>query len=369
MTLRLIREKGFGAIAIEGDWPEAERVNRWIRGMGDDASAEQALSGFQGFPTWMWANQEFRDLAVELREHNGRLPPGDRAGLYGLDLYELWGAADAVVAALDRLDPPAAARARQRYRCFASYREDPHLYGRSVAANPKRSCEAQVRDQWQELERWMEAERPRAGPERREELFSLARNARVVRAGEAYYRTVYRGGLSPWNVRDQHMADTLDEIAEHLGEGGNPPRVVVWAHNTHLGDARVTEMGEGGEWNVGQLMRQRHDGSAVLVGFTTYEGTVMAASAWGERGRVKELRPALPGSYAALFHASGAGDFLLVLRGSEAGRHLAGPLLQRAVGVVYLPRQERRHYFQARLTQQFDAVIHLDRTVAVTPLR
>lgn len=371
ITRRLIEEKGFGAVAIEGDWPEAERVNRWVRGLEGgprDATAEQALSGFQGFPTWMWANTEFRDLVGWMRERNAALPPADRAGVYGLDLYDLWGAADAVQAILRRLDPAAAERARQRYRCFDPYREDPHLYGRSVAANPKRSCEARAREQWQELERWMDTERPRASPERKEDLFSLARNARVVLNGETYYRTLYRGGLSSWNLRDRHMAETLEEVALHLGEGGNPPKVVVWAHNTHLGDARVTEMGEGGELNVGQLMRQRHDGSSVLVGFTTYTGTVTAASTWGEQGRVKQLRPALPGSYSNLFHASGIGDFLLILRGGAA-QALAGTRLERAVGVVYLPRQERSHYFEAQLTRQFDAVIHLDETEALAALR
>ena len=378
ITRRLIEEKGFGAIAIEGDWAEVERANRWVRGLGnpenpgnrEDATAEQVLSGFQGFPTWMWANTEFRDLLVWLRQHNAALPAADRAGVYGLDLYEIWSAADAILAILQRLDPPAAERARERYRCFDPYREDPHLYGRSVAANPKRSCEGRAKEQWLELERWMDAERPRASPERREDLFSLARNARVIQNGEAYYRTLYRGGLSSWNLRDRHMAETLKEVALHLGEGGNPPKVVVWAHNTHLGDARVTEMGEGGELNVGQLMRQRHDGSAVLVGFTTYTGTVTAASTWGERGRVRQLRPALPGSYSNLFHASGIGDFLLILRGLPAGtaQVLAGSRLERAVGVVYLPRQERSHYFMADLPRQFDAVIHLDETEAVQAL-
>jgi erythromycin esterase-like protein len=367
ITRRLIEEKSFGDIAIEGDWPEAERVNRFVRGLDGAGTAEEALSGFREFPTWMWANEEFRDLVVWLRERNARLPPGDRAGVYGLDLYDLWGAADTVVGILERLDPPAAARARQRYRCFTPYRKDPHLYGRSVAAQPKRSCADRAREEWLELERWMDAERPRASPERAEDLFSLARNARVVLSGETYYRGLYRGGLSPWNERDRHMADTLDEIALHLGEGGNPPRVVVWAHNTHLGDARLSELREAGQWNLGQLMRQRHDGSTVLVGFTTYTGTVTAASAWGDHGRVKQLRPALPGSYSALFHASGVGNFLLILRGSSENL-LTGPLPERAVGVVYLPLQERRHYFKGHLPRQFDAVVHLDRTEALEPL-
>lgn len=370
ITRRLVREKGFAAVAIEGDWPETSRVNRYIRGEGGDATAEQALSGYDRFPRWMWANTDVRDLVAWLRERNAALPVADRAGIYGLDLYNLMGAADGVVESLRRLDPQAAQRARQRYRCFARYRRDPQAYGQAASVRPYPSCEAQARDQLREVRDLRQREAPKAGPARREELFAAFQSARVVQGGEHYYRNLYRGGISPWNLRDRYMAETLEQVAAHLGQQGNPPKVVVWAHNTHMGDARVTQMGEAGEWNIGQLMRQRHDGDSVLVGFTTYTGTVLAASNWGERGRVKNVLPALPESYAGLFHEAGIGNALLVLRGNaELGRDFGEPRLERAIGVIYLPRQERqRHYFKARLSKQFDAVIHLDETRAVEPL-
>jgi erythromycin esterase-like protein len=369
ITQRLIREKGFGAIAIEGDWADADRVNRYVRGMGEDTSAEQALSGFSRFPEWTWRNTDVRDLVEWLRNHNQPLPAAARVGFYGLDLYGLTSSVDAVVVSLGRVDAAAARRARERYRCLNRYRGDPQSYGREAATRPSLSCERQAREQLQELELRIDADREDTGIKPREELFSALQNARVVSNAERYYRTLYHGGLSSWNLRDEHMADTLDELAAHLDARGKPAKVVVWAHNTHLGDARVTQMNEAGELNVGQLLRQRHDGEAVLVGFTTYTGTVAAASVWGERGQVKHLRPALPGSYSALFHETGVGNFLLPLRGD--GPHvqaLAEPRLERTVGVLYLPQAERRHYFNARLSQQFDAVVHLDETRAVEPL-
>lgn len=370
ITQRLIREKGFSAVTIEGNWQDAYRVNRYIRGLGDDRSPEQALASFSEFPTWMWRNAEMRDLVAWLREHNASRPEEGRAGFYGLDLYGVIASSDAVVAALERLDPEAAARARQRYRCFSRYRGDLQTYGRETAARPSWSCERGAREEVRELEQRVAREAESAAPARREELFSALQNARAVMNGETYYRTLYRGGMNPWNLRDLHMADTLDALSRFLDAQDKPAKIVVWAHNTHLGDARVTQMGEAGEHNVGQLMRQRHGGSAVLVGFTTYTGEVLAASTWGERGRVKRLRPALAGSYSALFHETGLGDFLLPLRGGGAHvQALAAPRLERAVGVVYLPNVERQHYFEARLARQFDAVIHFDETRPVEPLR
>jgi len=369
ITRRLIQEEGFSAIAIEGDWPEADRVNRYIRGLGDDPGAEQALASFTDeFPDWTWANTAMRDLVVWLREHNARLPAERRVGFYGLDLYSLWPSAQAVVELLREVDPQAAQRADQRYYCFEGYRKDLHEYGRTAATHPNRSCQRRAVEEVRELEALVQAEARQIDAARRERLFGALQNARVVQGGEEYFRLLYRGGLSSWNVRDRHMANTLDELAAFLGAQGKPAKVVVWAHNTHLGDARLTHMAAEGELNVGQLMRQRHDGEAVLVGFTTYTGTVMAASQWGDRPRIKEIRPSIPGSYSALFHASGVSDFLLLLRDQPVARDLPGPRLERAIGVVYLPRREREHYFPARLPQQFDAVIHFDETQAVEPL-
>jgi erythromycin esterase-like protein len=317
----------------------------------------------------MWANTEVRDFAQWLRDHNTRVgEPARQAGFYGMDVYSLHASADAVVRYLERVDPAAARRARQRYAGFARFREEPEAYGLATVLKPEASSERAVREQFEELQRRYTSAAPAA---RTPELFSALQNARVARNAEEYYRTMHGGAVSSWNLRDKHMAETLDALAAHLGMAGKPARIVVWAHNSHVGDARHTSMGEAGEWNVGQLMRERHGDRAVLIGFTTYTGTVMAASAWGERGKVQRVLPALPGSFSALFHDTGTRDFLLLLRGNrEIAEALDEPRLERAIGVVYLPQTEREsHYFQARMSKQFDAVIHFDETRAVTPLR
>ena len=374
ITRRLIEEKGFAAVVLEADWPDAYRVNEYVQGWGGDAKAEQALAAFTRFPRWMWRNAEFRDLTDWLRSHNdSRRPGATKVGVYGMDLYSLTDSADAVVAYLARTDAAAAERARQRYECFGRYRGRPERYGSDVAADLKRSCEAQAADQLQEMERRMAAWRARPDRRRDDDLFSAYQNARVVKNGEAYYRQMYEGKFSTWNLRDGHMAQTLHELARYLDAFAGPKaKVVVWAHNTHQGDARMTEMGEAGELNVGHLMRQSHDGDAVLVGFTTYTGEVTAAPEWGAEGRTMKVRPALPESYSALFHEVGVPNFLLILRGGgeQLSRSLGEPRLERAIGVIYAPATERQsHYFKARLSRQFDAVIHWDATTAVTPIR
>jgi erythromycin esterase-like protein len=378
ITRRLIREKGFRAVVIEGDWPDAERVNRYVRGESADATPEQALSSFTRFPEWMWRNAETRDLVRSLREHNDALPAdAPRVGFYGMDVYSVGESARAVEQALARVDPREAQEARRRYQALAAYRADAQEYGAAVAAGRVESAAADVAEQFRSVERMLAgggartvAADPREEARRRDALFSALQNARVVRNGEEYFRVLHAGGRSTWNLRDTHMADTLDALAAHLGSAREPGKVIVWAHNTHVGDARATEMGEGGELNVGQLMRQRHPGAVVNVGFTTYTGSVLAAEAWGTAGKVRTVLPSLPGSYGALFHQAGVGSFLLPLRGAEPlAKELAAPRLQRAIGVIYLPRTERAsHYFNARLSRQFDAVVHIDQSRAVTPL-
>jgi erythromycin esterase-like protein len=371
ITRRLIEEKGFTAVVIEADWPQAFRVGEYVRGAGEDASAEQALADFKRFPRWMWRNTDFRDFVEWLRAHNAARPPESRAGVYGMDLYSVSESAREVVEYLKRVDPEAAKRAKKRYDCLGGYEGRHEQYGYDVAARAKRSCEKESEAQLLEMEQRMGAGRARPGGARDDELFSAYQNARVVRHGEAYYRLVYRRNFSTWNLRDRHMATTLQELARHLGSpGGRRAKVVVWAHNSHQGDARMTERGEAGELNVGQLMRQFHDGGAVLVGFTTYAGEVRAAPEWGGGSRRMRVRPALPESYSALFHETGVPNFLLLTRGG--GPHveaLARPRPERAIGVIYLPATERQsHYFEARLSKQFDAVIHWDVTKAVVPL-
>jgi erythromycin esterase-like protein len=373
ITRRLIEEKGFNAVVLEADWSDAYRVSEYVRGRGKDANVEQALSGFTRFPQWMWRNEEFRDLVTWLRSHNASRPSdAPRAGVYGMDLYNLSDSSQVVVEYLTRVDPAAATRARQRTECFRRYGDRPERYGQEVATAMKTSCEKDALALFQEMEQRLAAWRARPKPERDDDLFSAYQNARVVKNGEAYYRLSYLGGFNTWNLRDSHMAETLQEISRYEEAiGGEKAKLVVWAHNTHQGDARMTEMGEAGELNVGHLMRKFHDGASVLVGFTTYTGEVRAALEWGRQGQKMKVRPALAESYSGLFHQTGVPNFLLILRGGGAvSDALSEPHLERAIGVVYLPQTERQsHYFKARLAKQFDAVIHLDVTSAVEPLK
>ena len=370
ITRRLIQEKGFSAVAIEGEWPDAEGVHRFVRGDGA-ATAEAALAGFQsGFPQWMWGNTAIRDLVTWIGQSNAGRPAADRVGFYGLDVYSLFESADSVVAYLRGVDPAAAERARGRYACLDRYGADPQRYGAAVLENEARSCEDEAAEQVAEMEQRYAARTPGADPRAEDALFSTLQHARAVQGGEAYFRVLYHGGPASWNARDAHMARTLEHLVDHLEARGRTPKVVVWAHNTHSGDARETQMGEGGEHNVGQLMRERYGPLAVLVGFTTHHGTVLAAEEWDAPGRVRQLRPARPESYSGLFHATGIPVFLLTFRGNEPlARALAGPRMERAVGVIYAPATElQSHYFMAELSRQFDAVIHVDSTTAVTPL-
>jgi erythromycin esterase-like protein len=373
ITRRLIEEKGFNVVVLEADWPHAYRVGEYVRGRGEDTNPEQALSGFTRFPRWMWRNRDFRDLVAWLRSYNDSRPSGtSQVGVYGMDLYSLSDSSKAVVEYLKRVDPAAAARMRKRTNCFRDYGGQPQRYGYEVAMRMRSSCEKDAVLLYQEMEQRMSAWHARPQRERDDDLFSAYHNARVVKNGEAYYRLTYKSGFSTWNLRDSHMAETLQEISRYADAAGDEKaKVVVWAHNTHQGDARMTQMGERGELNVGHLMRRFHNGGAVLVGFTTYAGEVRAASEWGAHGRKMKVRPALAESYSGLFHQAGVPNFLLILRGGGAvADALAEPHLERAIGVVYLPHTERRsHYFEARLSKQFDAVIHLDVTSAVESLK
>jgi erythromycin esterase-like protein len=367
ITQQLIIKKGFHAVAVEADWPDAYRVNQWLRQAGTDTDAEEALGGFKRFPTWMWRNAEVLDFLGWARAHNESLPLSPASlpiGFFGLDLYSLYASIDAVLGYLEKTDPEAAKRARARYACFEQFGEDTQIYGLSTGLGMKPSCEREVLDQLLELE-----QRAVDG----EELFSVEQNARLVKNAEEYYRTMFTGRVASWNLRDQHMVETLDALDGHLASQVDRPKIVVWEHNSHLGDARATEMGQSGEWNVGQLVRERHGEESFLVGFTTYDGTVTAASDWGEPAERKRVRPAIAGSYEALFHSRGLERFL-ALRDVSAGHagllpDLPREALERAIGVIYRPETERQsHYFRARITEQFDAVIHIDRSRAVEPL-
>jgi erythromycin esterase-like protein len=365
LTQRLVEEHGFGAVAVEADWPDAYRVDRFVRGLGDDAGAVEALAGFQGFPGWMWRNADVLDFVGWLREHNDGRAPAARVGFYGLDLYSLYSSMAAVISYLDRLDPQAANRARRRYACFDHAGDDGQAYGVAAGLDLAASCEEAVVEELRELRR--RAVESTVLSE--EEHFAAVENARVARDAEAYYRTMFRGRRSSWNLRDTHMADTLEALVAHLDRQGGQTKVVVWAHNTHVADARATEMGKAGELSLGQLVRQRL-GDAFVIGFSTHAGTVTAASSWDGPAERKLLRPALPDSYEALFHATGLPRFALGLRGdNRAVELLRAQRLERAIGVIYLPESERvSHYFRAVLPEQFDAVIHVDHSRAVEPL-
>jgi erythromycin esterase-like protein len=369
LTQRLVREHGFHAIVVEADWPDAWRVNRYIRGVSDDPDADAALSGFERFPTWMWRNTVMRDFVEWLREHNRGRATSRQVGFYGMDLYSLYSSVRAVLEYLDRVDPEAAQRARSRYTCFDHFNEDSQAYGYAASFGMKSSCEDEVIHQLREMNR-RATELLAASTEDRAAVFYAQQNARLVRNAEEYYRTMFHGRVSSWNLRDSHMVETLQALQKHLAAYGGPPRMVVWAHNSHLGDASATEMGDLGEWNVGQLARDRWGSEAMLVGFSTHRGTVTAASEWDGVGERKQVRPGLEGSYEDLFHRVDADRFWLPLRDNPAlSELLKDKRLQRAIGVIYQPRTERMsHYFHTRLPSQFDAMIHIDETRALQPL-
>jgi erythromycin esterase-like protein len=371
VTKRLITEKGYTAVAVEADWPDAYRVNRYVRGESDDRDAREALGGFKRFPTWMWRNTVVVEFVEWLRAYNDALPGGStKVGFYGLDLYSLYTSIEAVLGYLDKVDPEAARRARARYSCFEHFGEDTTSYAYAAAYGAAESCEPAVVEQLVELRRRASELANRDGRVARDEFFHAEQNARLVKNAEEYYRSMFRGRVNSWNMRDRHMAETLDALVTHLSAEGQNAKVAVWEHNSHLGDARATEMGQGGEWNVGQLVRERYTRDAFLVGFTTHRGTVTASHDWDEPGRRRRVRPALEGSYEALFHEAGAGNFMLDLRAEGQARELLRlPRLERAIGVIYRPETERlSHYFHARLAEQFDAVLHFDETTAVEPL-
>jgi erythromycin esterase-like protein len=370
ITRRLIEERGFCAVAAEADWPDAYCLNRYVRGLASDPTALDALAGFERFPQWMWRNTVVVDFADWLRTRNAGRAAADQAGFYGIDLYSLHGSIDAVLGYLARVDPEAAQRARARYRCFDHFGDDAQAYGYATTVGRAEPCEDAVVAQLLELQRRRE-ELGHARGSSAEELFAAEVNARVVKNAERYYRSMFRGRQSSWNLRDTHMADTLDALSAHLVRQGASGRVVVWAHNSHLGDARATEMGDRGELNLGQLVRERHgDAAAYLVGFTTHRGTVTAASDWGDPAERKTVRPGRGDSYEGLLHAVEIPRFWLDLRDDRAlATALARPRLERAIGVIYRPETERQsHYFHAQLADQFDAVIHIDETRALEPL-
>ncbi len=365
LTERLIMEKGFDAVCVEADWPDASRLHRFIRGEETlDQSAEDALHGFRRFPKWMWRNRDVAELITWLRMHAPHI------GFYGLDLYGLHGSIDAVLEWLDEADPRVARRARQRYACFDEYGIDTESFVLGTRL-PVR-CEADVKEQLRETRELLHRNASEFDEERR---FDVEMNASLISAAEEYYRSMSLGATVTWNLRDRQMVETISAVLRHIERvHGRPGKIVVWEHNSHLGDARATEMASEGEINVGQLLRERYGSEAFSVGFTTYDGMVTAAPDWGAKAARIAVRPAIPNSHELLLHFASESigvDSVVVLPDErrQLPELLRAERLERAIGVVYRPQTERiSHWFRARLADQFDAIIHIDRTSAVEPL-
>jgi erythromycin esterase-like protein len=370
----LIAQRGFAAVAVEADWPDAYRVNRFVRGASRDSDSVEALSGFERFPQWMWRNADVLDFVGWLREHNdqSRKLSGfeDRkCGFYGLDLYSLHASIEAVLVYLNKVDPEVAKRARHYYSCFEHFGKDITTYGYAAGFQMTPSCEDAVVNSLVELRRKAMEYLQRDGQVAADAYFCAEQNALVVRNAEEYYRNMFRRQVSSWNLRDTHMMESLMRLAIHLSNHRPPAKIIVWAHNSHLGDARATQMSERGELNLGQLVREHFGKEAVSIGFTTYDGTVTAASDWDGPAERKNVRAGHPESYEALFHEVDVPNFFLNLRDADITAALRNERLERAIGVIYRPETELiSHYFHARLSDQFDAILHYDHTRAVEPL-
>jgi len=377
LTKRLIREKGFSFIAVEGDWPDCYRVNRYVKAFADSgASAVEVLHAFERWPTWMWANREIGDLIEWLRRYNDqrRIPDDRKVGFYGLDVYSLWDSMRAVVEYLERIDPQLAANAKRSYRCFEPYGEDEQEYARATYLVPT-SCEAEAINVLRQL-----LERaPQYREDGREAYFNAEQNAFVAKNAELYYRTMVRGGSQSWNVRDHHMMDTLDRLTAHHRQFNPDAKAIVWEHNTHIGDARFTNMANAGMVNVGQLVRQAHeDEGVVLVGFGSYCGSVIAGDEWGAPMRRMPVPEARAGSWEAVMHEAIAGEggtgdnaALLVFDDAPDGGvgELDEPIAHRAIGVVYEPAHERwGNYVPTVIPRRYDAFIYIDESHALSPL-
>ncbi|NRP69561.1 Protein-L-isoaspartate O-methyltransferase [Ensifer psoraleae] len=361
ITRRLIEEHGFTIVAAEADWPDAAAVDRYVR---HRAPKRGMKAPFLRFPTWMWRNREVMAFVDWMREHNQDVAGENQAGFYGLDIYNMRESIAAVLDYLDKVDPAAATIARERYGCLTPWQNDPSTYGRAVLTASYHKCEEAVVRQCRELLQ----RRLHATDSDGEQLFDAAQNARLVASAERYYRIMYYGSAESWNLRDSHMFETLEHLLESQGPAS---RAVVWAHNSHIGDARHTEMGAArDELNIGQLCRERFAEQAALIGFGTHGGKVAAASDWDGEMETKEIQPSLPGSYERLFHDSRVDRFLLDFSRDDALRQrLNEPKLERFIGVIYRPETERMsHYAHASLPQQFDAFVWFDRTTPVAPL-
>lgn len=362
ITRELIDQGGFSFVAIEGDWPDAARIDHHVRHLKDP---DADWLTFARFPVWMWRNREVREFIDWLRDRNSSVPGGEMTSVHGLDLYSLYTSMQAVLEYLERVDPVAAAAARERYNCLTPWQEDPAVYGQAAVTGQRPSCEPAVTDILTALLKKRRAYAEAGG----ERYLDAVQNAGLVANAELYYRTMYFGSRASWNLRDSHMFETLQHL---LRFHGPKSRGIVWAHNSHVGDSAATEMAARGEYNIGNLCRREFGSLAYSIGFGTYDGTVAAASNWDAPMQVKTISPALPGSYESLCHQTREPAFLLPLPrfGCTVAADLMHPRLERAIGVIYRPETEREsHYFHAQLPLQFDEYIWFDTTHAIAPLR
>ena len=363
ITQRLVEERGFSFVAVEGDWPDCYRVNRYAKHQADSGdSALDVLHAFARWPTWMWANREVAELVEWLRAHNIRHSWDRQVGFYGLDVYSLWESMAAVIEYLERIDPAAARQARRAYGCFDRFHGDAEEYARSTALTPT-TCENDV----VRMLTTLRAHAPEYLADGRDAYFSAEQNAHIAINAERYYRAMIRGGPSSWNVRDHHMMHTLDRLMEHHGPTA---KAIVWEHNTHVGDARFTDMARDGMVNVGQLARQSHgEEGVVLVGFATHRGTVIAGNEWGAPMERMRVPPARAGSFEDAVHAADVGDALFLSDDLVHDPALESPLGHRAIGVVYAPSRERwGNYVPTIIPHRYDAMLYIDETRGVDPL-
>ncbi len=363
LTRRLVVEHGFSFVAVEGDWPDCAMVDRWVKGRSDEASAADVLGRFERWPTWMWANHEVATFLDWLRAHNAST--GAQVGFFGLDVYSLWDSLRRVFAYLAEHHPEELDQAIAAYRCFEPYDEDPQAYAWATRMVSE-SCEAEVVELLAEVRRAALDDAASTGDA--DDAFDALQNAEVVAGAERYYRTMVRADGESWNVRDGHMADTLDRLMAHHGPSA---RGVVWAHNTHVGDARATDMARAGMLNLGQLARERHaDDGVMLVGFAGHRGSVIAAPAWGDPPRRTPVPPALAGTHEDLLHRALGQPSLLTFPERRDGAWLAGRRGHRAIGVVYEPEAERRgNWVPTVMGERYDALLSFDETDALHPLQ
>jgi len=361
LTARLLREADFDFVAVEGDWTACYEVNRYVKGLeGSPETVREALDAFGRWPTWMWANWETLEFLDWLELQNQNRPEPDRIGFYGLDVYSLFESIEAVVDYLEDVDPDAAADARQAYRCFDPYGEDAQEYARALRMVPE-TCEDEVVDVLSRLREGVPAY-----DDGRDDHFNAEQNALVAKNAEQYYRELVGGDVDSWNVRDRHMVETLERLADQHGPDA---KGIVWAHNTHVGDARATDMVDRGRLNVGQVVRERAGPSAVaLVGMGSYAGSVVAADAWNAPSQVMDVPPARAGSYEHVFHRADARDRLLLTDDLSENAALARTRGNRAIGVVYDPDRETGNYVPTDLVDRYDAFLYLDETTALHPI-